>query len=136
MLTFIIWIIEIINIVINATNAGNYFDIAKSLKSNSNSVNELSGCFRDMGAMCIINIIVSIIFCLAITIAYEKSKSNEDKIDSLLQKRKNNTKKTKDVEIEVDDDIDNVAKENECPICFNHINKNDKKCSKCGAKLK
>ena len=47
MLSFIIWVIEIINIVMNIINASNYFDIAKSIKNNS-SVNELGDSFSNM----------------------------------------------------------------------------------------
>ena len=82
MLSFIIWVIEIINIVMNIINASNYFDIAKSIKNNS-SVNELGDSFSNMGAICIINIIVSLIFCLAVTIAYERSQSNKQAIENI-----------------------------------------------------
>lgn len=111
--------------------------------------------------MCIINIIVSIIFCLAITIAYERSQSNKQKIENIcdyLESKnkgksflKNNIEekslednliiKTDNVNnthpsVEVDDCDENMAKENECPICFHFINPKDKQCPNCGAKLK
>ena len=52
------------------------------------------------------------------------------------RKTKDKVIKTNNINMEIDDDIDNIAKENECPICFHHINKNDRQCPKCGTKLK
>lgn len=112
--------------------------MAKLLKE-SNATSELNNVFSNMGGMCIFNIIASVIFCLAITIAYENQNQIKKKIDSFLHhhKIKSKSNQTKDIKIEIDDNIDNIAKENECPICFNHVNKNDKQCPKWGgAKLK
>ena len=154
MLSFIIWVFDFLYIAINIINAKNYFELAK----NFDDATSMS--FKNMAIACIVNIVVSIFICLAITIAYERSQSNKQTIENISEFLESKNKKkileenkekdkvvttnwivttnnlTNKINIEKDDNLENIAKKDECPICFSHINSEDKKCSNCGHILK
>lgn len=79
MLCSLIWIIEIVYIVMNGTNAVNCFKTVNELKNNP-LTNSLSNFYNNLGSSYIINIAISLIFCFAITIAYKTSKENKEKL--------------------------------------------------------
>lgn len=84
MLSIAIWIIGVVNI------GGNVFALAKCFEiSESAAVNQLgqgfAQIFTGLTIQCLINIIITIIFCLAITTAYNRSEKNERKVDSIIK---------------------------------------------------
>ena len=40
--------------------------------------------FENMSNLCYVNIAITIIFCLAITIAYERSRENQQQIEKII----------------------------------------------------
>lgn len=79
MLCSLIWIIEIVYIVMNGTNAVNCFKTVNELKNNP-LTNSWSDFYNNLGISYIINIAISLIFCFAITTAYKTSKENKEKL--------------------------------------------------------
>ena len=91
MLSVFLWIIEFINIVLNIKNICEASNISSQLENNIIS-SQINSSISDIKTASIINIIVSLIFCLAITIAYERSKNNKidiENIEKFLQKKLN-----------------------------------------------
>lgn len=159
-MSLLIWVIELFNIIINIVGATGSFNNAS--KIDTSLLKEVKDSFSTVGTICIINIFVSLVFCIAITIAYERSAENKERIKNienyLISKNKGKTKDkenktdkendnddiwlqknlkpSNDNVIEKDDDTENVPKKDECPVCFAHISPEDKVCPNCGKKLK
>lgn len=95
MLCSLIWIIEIFYILLNSKSAVTYFNAANKYKNSQ--LSSLYETYLEFGIMNIVDIIISLIFCLAITIAYTKSQDNQEDINYLkkgLKKINNTLKKT------------------------------------------
>lgn len=157
MLTVFIWLVEVVYIVLEGINVVTYFQLANEFSKYTEYAGDFSGFFVKSGIGCIVGVVASLVFCVYITIAYEKAHSNEEYINRIIEKfrpKKKNALPQNDNEkvynvvkivendnvekmrAEIDDNIENIAKEDECPVCFHHINKDDKTCSNCGNELK
>ncbi len=143
----LIWIIEIINVSVNIKSIIDLYGYSNNLGT---SYGVTDNTLDASLSIYIIEIFVSIVFCLAITIAYVRARRNKDSIKRItdyLEKKFNieladieNSEVMPHVagkaEREYDNSKDNIPEEDECPICFYHIAKNDTKCPNCGTKLK
>ena len=87
MLNFILWAIEIGNIVLHAINILNCSDYIYSLsKTTDMSLTDgVVGVLEQSITSSVISIIVSLLFCMAITISYSRSKNNEKKIGTIVK---------------------------------------------------
>lgn len=95
MLCFLIWIIGIVNIGINVSVISQFATSLEMISKNQ-TYNGFAQTFDSLRIQCIINIFVTIIFCLAITIAYERSASNKKMIDNITKYLISKEKKEKE----------------------------------------
>ena len=145
---FFVWLFEITYIVTNVQAINKSEEAINYLKS-LNASNLTT--FEDLKSQFLINIIASLALCITLTIAYEKSYKNEERIGNIedfLKKKfsksksqtlssssNSNSEKTENIKPESDNNPENIAKKDECPNCFHKIKDNESICPNCGYKL-